>query len=296
MKRESIKLHISPYGRASSALEKLVDQGLLERRSVGSFQRLPMGGMSEGPGHLWIAFALELDKDFVKAFRQHSTPDTRLLIMNEWQSADILLSRLLDLQIRSPHRVYVADCFGSDKKDFMAALLQRLTSAFKLSDSSDCILDAKIEGEVLHVVSPNFDRLEVPIAAIPELRNADHAKVQAFEIDEDGSFIYWPDLDLHLGWSQLQQIVDPQAARKALQKSQQFNVRYGKAVQNFREAAKLKSGNIAGLSEKQLGRIEKGECRLTSNAIEALSRAHGLTANDYLQKLAGVLATQGLRV
>jgi hypothetical protein len=59
------------------------------------------------------------------------------------------------------------------------------------------------------------------------LSNAKKETVEHFEIDEDGSYIYWPDLDLHLGWEQLQQIVDPVAAQKAKQKSHEFNVRYG---------------------------------------------------------------------
>ena len=87
----------------------------------------------------------------------------------------------------------------------------------------------------------------------------------------------------------MRQIADPQAARKALQKSQQFNVRYGKAVHQVREEAGLKPAAIAGLSEKQLGRIEKGDCRLTSNAIVALSHAHKLGPNEYLKKLAETL-------
>ena len=84
----------------------------------------------------------------------------------------------------------------------------------------------------------------------------------------------------------MQQLADPEAALKASQKSEQFNKRYGRAVQKLREEAGLKRSDIAGISEKQLGRIEKGECRLTSNAIEALSRKHKLEPNEYMQKLA----------
>ena len=96
---------------------------------------------------------------------------------------------------------------------------------------------------------------------------------------------------MHLGWTQLQQLVNPVAALKASQKSQEFNKRYGRAVQKVHEEAGLKPSDIPEVSEKQLGRIEKGECRLTSNAIETLSKAHSLKANEYLQKLAEALST-----
>lgn len=289
MKRESMKIQISPYGRASTTLETLVSQGYLERRSVAPLPRRPLGTGREGLLHLWVAFSPEVDKNFVKLFRQHSTPETRLLIMNERPSSDTIFTRLLDLQIRSPKRFYVADCFGSGKNNCMGVLLQRLASALKSGDNADRIFDARIEDGVLHAVSPEFKRLDVPIAEIPALAGKDPATLAEFEIDEDGSFIYWPSLDVHLGWAQLRQIADPQAARTALQKSQQFNVRYGKAVHKVREEAGLKPAAIAGLSEKQLGRIEKGDCRLTSNAIVTLSHAHKFEPNEYLKKLAEAL-------
>ena len=226
---------------------------------------------------------------FVKAFRERSTPATRLLIMNERQSADTLFTHLLDLQIRSPQRFYVADCSVSGETYYMAALLQRIASALKSNENADLILDARLEDGILHVISPDFTRLNVPIAKIPEFKNVESSKIQAFEIDEDGSFIYWPELDVHLGWAQLQQMVNPEAALKASQKSREFNKRHGRAVQKVREQAGLKPGGISGISGKQLQRIENGECRLPSNAIEVLSRSHKLAPNEYMKRLAEAL-------
>ena len=151
------------------------------------------------------------------------------------------------------------------------------------------MFDASIEHDTLRVVSPGFRRLEVPISSIPGLAQAEPSVIGRFEIDRDGSYIYWPGLDIHLGWEQLEQIVDPQAARKARQKSHDFNVRYGKAVRKVREQAGLGYPDISGISEKQLRRIENGECRLTTNAVQMLSAAHKLKPNEYLERLAGTL-------
>jgi len=168
-------------------------------------------------------------------------------------------------------------------------LLKRIASGVETDVSIERILDAKVEDGVLRAISTNFNRLNVPIARIPALKNADPSKIQRFEMDEDGAFIYWPELDVHLGWTQLQQLVDPETALKASQKSEAFNKRYGKAVQTLREQTGLKRSDIPGISEKQLGRIERGECRLTSNAIETLSKAHKLAPNEYMKKLAEAL-------
>ena len=71
-------------------------------------------------------------------FREKPAPDTRLLILNEGASTDRLLSRMIDLQIRSPERFYVIDAAaGSGNVDHMAfleSLLKRLTSAFAADD------------------------------------------------------------------------------------------------------------------------------------------------------------------
>jgi Helix-turn-helix domain len=43
---------------------------------------------------------------------------------------------------------------------------------------------------------------------------------------------------------------------------------------------------VEELTERQLRRIEQGECRATTTAIAALARAHGLDVNAYTEKLA----------
>jgi hypothetical protein len=56
-----------------------------------------------------------------------------------------------------------------------------------------------------------------------------------------------------------------------------------------REQEDLDQAEISGLSEKQVGRIARGECRLTSNALESLAKAHQLEPNEYMRKLASAM-------
>ena len=107
-----------------------------------------------------------------------------------------------------------------------------------------------------------------------------------FEIDPDGSFIHWPDLDVHLGWNQFLQAVDPAELLKAQQRSAGFNERYGAAIRKVREAAGILQSKVEGLTERQLRRIEQGECRATTAALTALAKAHGLDVNAYMDGLA----------
>jgi hypothetical protein len=227
-----------------------------------------------------------MDEKFRDIFRKRSTSNTRLLVINDSFGSDTLLSRLMNLNIRSPERFYVAES-GKQSGDVMAAvdsLLGRMSAAVAAQESHSRILDARIEAGVLRVISPSFKRLEVPIASIPKLHEAGEAAAGKFEIDR--SYLYWPDLDIHLGWEQLRQIVDPEATRKAQRKSREFNVRYGAAIRKLREAAGLSLRSIAGLSDKQLRRIERGQCRSTSKALQKLARAHHVETNEYMQSVA----------
>jgi hypothetical protein len=284
------KVRVIPYGRLADRMQSLtlgrVTHGLQVTTRWNRFL------LAHELGHLVLAFSNEVDQGFVETFREKAAPQTKVLLLNDSRFTDRILSRLVDLQIRSSERFYLVESkfAQSDERkweELLRSFLGRLSAA--LESDSRRILDARIEDGVLRVVSPDFRRMEIPISKIDELSKADKKAVAHFEIDDDGSYIYWPDLDLHLGWEQLFQIVDPEAARKAQQKSHQFNERYGAAIRRVREEKGLTINEITGLSDKQLRRIERGECRLTANAVKELAEAHGMAANEYLQKLAGVL-------
>jgi hypothetical protein len=236
----------------------------------------------------------ELDDKFAQAFRDYATELTHLLVFrHHGESADRLVSRIIDLKIRTPHRFCVLDASVASGKThsmlFVTSVLNRLAASVDADDENERVLNATIDDGVLHIVSTRLNRLDVSIEAVPVLKNAEVSDLRPFEIDEDGAFIYWPNLDVHLGWTQLHQLANPEAALKARQKNDDFNRKYGRAVQQLREATGVRPGDISGLSEKQLGRIERGECRLTSNGIEALAHAHHLKPNDYMKALAQLL-------
>jgi hypothetical protein len=152
------------------------------------------------------------------------------------------------------------------------------------------IIDAYIVGDRLFVLGAKHRLLHVPLGSISALKGQPQALVQNFAIDPDGSFLYWPDLDVHLGWNQFLYAVDPAEVRKAQQRSAGFNERYGVAIRKVCEAAGIKQSNVEGLTERQLRRIERGECRATTAALAALAKAHGLDANAYMERLAKAMS------
>lgn len=290
MKTASKTVRVIPYGRLADRMQFFAPSS--GAHGVRVTKRWNRFLLAHELGHLLIAFSDEVDKGFVETFREKAAPQTKLLLLNDSRFTDRILSYIIDLQIRSSERFYLVESKSaqSDERkweELLRSFLGRLSAA--LESNIARIFDARIEDGVLRIVSPDFRRMDVPISKIEALSKADKTVVEHFEIDNDGSYIYWPDLDLHLGWEQLLQTVDPEAARKAKQKSGEFNKRYGGAVRRIREQKGLAITGIPGLSDKQLRRIERGECRLTSNAAKKLATAHGMMLNEYLQKLADAL-------
>jgi hypothetical protein len=195
--------------------------------------------------------------------------------------------RLASLGVRDPARVHVHTTkSGEDAEEFIA----RLISAFESEPSDPRIVDAYWLGDLFVVVaSPHLRKMFVPVHDIPVLRDKDPEDLENFEIDEDGSFVYWPSLDVHLGWEQFAQIVDPKHYLRAKQESADFNRRYGAAIRKLREAAGRSQNEIPDLTARQVGRIERGECRATHKALGKLARSQGLPLPDYLSRLANLL-------
>jgi hypothetical protein len=190
--------------------------------------------------------------------------------------------------IRSENRLHVIKVEDMEAPQ-VSQLLGRVCFALGRDGSRGSIIDAYFAGDSLFVRGPKHRMLHVPVSSVPALKGQAPATLRNFEIDPDGSFLHWPELDVHLGWNQLLQAVDPAELRKALGRSEGFNKRYGAAIRKVREAAGILQSKVEGLNERQLRRIEQGECRATHAAITALAKAHDLEANAYMEQVASAM-------
>jgi len=190
--------------------------------------------------------------------------------------------------IRSENRLHICRVENLDAPQ-VSELLGRVCNAFEPGESQGNIVDAYLRGNILFVRGPQQRMLHVPIASLPALRNLAPEVLRDFRIDPDGSFIHWPVPDVHLGWNQFLQATDPLELHKAQQRSDDFNHRYGAAIRKLREKAGILQTKVEGLTERQLRRIEQGECRATTNALRHISKAHGLSMNEYMEKIAHLM-------
>lgn len=192
-------------------------------------------------------------------------------------------------KIRAENRLHIVRVENLEAPQ-VSDLLGRVCAAFAPDNSRGNIVDAYLSGDELLVRGPKQRMLHVPVASIPSLRGQPRAVLQNFRIDSDGSFVHWPDLDVHLGWNQFLQAADPAELHKVQQRSADFNRRYGAAIRSVRETAGISQARVEGLTDRHLRRIEQGECRATASALRDLAKTHGMNVNDYMDELAKAMA------
>ena len=186
--------------------------------------------------------------------------DTFFLIFQGALPARAIVDRMTHLDIRTERRVHLIESDVEDERAYIERLLLGLDS----TNDDNHILDAWWEEHTFVVVAPSlkgFKKIEIPLDSLRPLKNCPKKVRQNFEIDVDGLFIYWPDLDVHLGWEQFQLATDRGALLKARQQSDQFNKAYGSAIRALRRKYALRQTDIKGLTARHIGRIERGQCR-----------------------------------
>jgi hypothetical protein len=200
---------------------------------------------------------------------------------------EAIVDRIAWLGVHDDERICLV-APDNEAESFVARVLLALDN----SGYEGRIINAWWEEDTLVVVSPignRFIKLRVPLEKLPALRGHSREERKNFKIDEDGVFIHWPDLDIHLGWEQFEQAVDAGACLRAKQQSEAFNKAYGIAIRKLRKNSKLRQSDIKGLTARQVGRIERGECRATHNALSKFAKAHKMSISDYMNKLASLL-------
>ncbi|MGA3212342.1 MAG: DUF2442 domain-containing protein [Terriglobales bacterium] len=165
----------------------------------------------------------------------------------------------------------------------------RVLRAWAHGAQEDLIADATIAGNRLFVTSCALRQYEVPIAKVPPLKSLPKAVLANFRIDEDGSYLHWPEPDIHLDLDAIRIAIDPAAKRKALVSNARWQQQYGKAITKLRLEKGVKQSDVPGLSERQVRRIEHGE-GTTYESLSRLATAHGMALDEYLNRLAEIAA------
>jgi hypothetical protein len=170
-----------------------------------------------------------------------------------------------------------------------ATVPRRVLAAWLHGAQGELIAEARVADDRLFVVSCALEPYEIEFAKMPSLRSIPEGERSAFEVDEDGSYIHWPASDVHVDIDAIRDALEPRSRMRAVAARASRDRRYGAAIARLRTSRGLKQSDVAGLSERQVRRIEKGE-GTTYESLQLLAKAHRMNIDDYLREVADVHA------
>lgn len=164
----------------------------------------------------------------------------------------------------------------------------RVLRAWQAGAQGELIADARVVGNDLFVVSCEPETYRIPFASVPALRKMPVAERANFRMAEDGSYLHWPAQDVHLDLASLLVAIEPERKARAERVKRAYGERYGEAIARLRSDRGLRQGDIDGLSEREVRRIESGG-QATVDSLRKLAAAHRMELAKYLNEVASLV-------
>ncbi len=162
---------------------------------------------------------------------------------------------------------------------------RRILNAWKNDAQDKLVARAMVVKDRLFVTSCEPETLDIGFDELQALKCIPKTERTRFRVSEDGSYIHWPSVDIHLDLDSIRSALDPDFRDRLAVQRVKHDVNFGKAIATFRREQGLRQSDIAGLSERQLRRIERG-ARASVSALRSLAASHDLDLNDYLNAVA----------
>jgi ribosome-binding protein aMBF1 (putative translation factor) len=162
----------------------------------------------------------------------------------------------------------------------------RMLFARQAQAEAKLIASAAVEDGNLIVWSCEPRRYSVPASEIPSLAKMTPVALAELDVSETGSHIHWEDGDVDLDLDVIRAYADPGVRRQHEDERRKEAARYARAIRKLREERGLKQAYIAGLSERQVRRLEGGATLPHSSTLKKLAAAHEMSVEDYLKELA----------
>lgn len=170
---------------------------------------------------------------------------------------------------------------------------ERVMNAWQMGSEDDLIATAATVADRLYVLTCALEKLEIAFTDNKALSKITAEERSNFEIDEAGSFLHWPQPDIHINIEDIRYASNNDWREKCDTKRLTHNKNFGTAIEKLRKKSKLRQNDIEGLTDRQLRRIESGEARPSVATLQALAEAHDLSFNDYLEELGQVVNALG---
>jgi hypothetical protein len=223
-----------------------------------------------------VVFASELVRGNAKLPEWSRDGATRFLLLLDVPEA-VVPRALSTLDLRRPdQRLHQTRDEGA---------VQRFLVCSARRESKLGIVDAYLWDGMLNIVTGDLQSRSFPVDRIPVVSALTDEEREQFGIDPDGSYLHWPAGDVHLGVSQILQEADPMyLADVEIERYAQDHT--GSALRRMREERGLRQADIAGLSDRQVRRVEEGISRLRVPTAEKFAAAFGMDLGTLLDGIA----------
>ena len=148
------------------------------------------------------------------------------------------------------------------------------------------IQEAVVRDNYLLVVNKANRLIRVNFNQVPALANLPFRDRRDFEIQENGSCLYWASTDTHIDFEALLYYVDLDYQAKVGKETAEHNRRYGKAIEIVRTAYQISVDGIEGLEPNEVKDIEAGCISARASILCLYSTAIGISLDDFLEKIA----------
>jgi plasmid maintenance system antidote protein VapI len=167
--------------------------------------------------------------------------------------------------------------------------INRILHAWYDRRAESSIASAYVEHDELVVHACDLKHYRIRFADFVGLAELPKGQREHFQIDEIGNHIFWPGRDVSVDLDVVRYKVDDGFRHaKDMEALSDYKEFLGKAIRKVMSEYQITQSVLkekGGPAERHLYRIERGEQELTSTMIDRLSNAHGLSSQEYVEKL-----------
>jgi DNA-binding transcriptional regulator YiaG len=272
-----------------AAVEVLVPQPALPtvRKALGS---LPSTSFHTRPSSLGGPHLVVSSLDILDTPRGRSALEDLLLAFSGKNGVAVVLFEAVEFVAGLAGLGALARLSGQARREPYIApsadAVRRIVLSRRSGAEKELIASASIEDGKLVVWSCEPRRFEVPVSDIPALTRMPTEALTELELNASGSRLRWPNADVDINLDTIREHADPDVRREHEARARQEASRYADAIRRFREEQGLKQSQIAGLTDRQVRRLEEGATVPQIDTLRKLASSHGMTIDSYLRELA----------
>lgn len=164
--------------------------------------------------------------------------------------------------------------------------IKRLLHSWKIQAQDDLIADFKVAGEDFYLIGCNLKELKGSLKEFKVFKDIkDINKLSNFEIDEHGSFITWPELDIDLDLNSFRAKFEDGFKKKLQLKKLERMSLLGQKMQKLRKLKGLSQSDFKEVTAKTIGRYERGETSVSSKNLERIAKTLGFSVDEYIKEV-----------